>query len=162
VSWPERAMTALASRPARFAITGGVAMIASLAAFALARRAGADGLAPTAIRLAVSLPILYLGYSRWMFADLLAAERAHAGRGAAELRMVARVIAAIAASSLAKLALEPWLVADLVRRGADRWIELVPLAGDLVYGPGLAYVTLAIGARFRRGQAPGSQRRVIV
>jgi hypothetical protein len=139
----------LARRPVRFALTGAVAVVASLATFAIARRLGADGVAPTALRLAVALPILYLGYSRWMLIDQLAADRARVGRRGAELRMVARVAGAVAASSLSKLALEPWLVADLERRGAAAWVDLAPLAGDLVYGPGLAYAVLALTGRLR-------------
>jgi hypothetical protein len=95
----------------------------------------------------VSFPNHYLGYTRWMLVDVLHSDRARVGHGGAELRMMARVIAAVAASTLAKLAIEPWLVADLERRGAGAWIDLAPLAGDLVYGPGLAYAVLAIGAR---------------
>lgn len=131
-------------RPLRFAAVGAAAVVASLAAFAIARHLGASGVAPTAIRLLVSLPILYVGYSRWMLADVLAADRARVGGRGAELRMIARVASAVGASSLAKLAIEPWLVADLERRGAAAWIDLAPLAGDLVYGPGLAYAVLHV------------------
>lgn len=131
-------------RPLRFAVVGAAAVGASLAAFAIARHLGARGVAPTAIRLLVSLPILYIGYSRWMLADVLAADRARVGVRGAELRMVARIASAIAASSAAKLLIEPWLVADLERRGAHAWVDLAPLAGDLVYGPGLAYAVLHV------------------
>jgi hypothetical protein len=150
----------LSRRPVRFAIVGGVAVVASLAMFAAARRLGADGVWPTALRLAVALPILYAGYSRWMLADQLAADRARVGIGGAELRMLARVAAAVAASSLSKLAIEPWLVHDLERRGAEAWVDLAPLAGDLVYGPGLAYAVLAITSRIRgaRATAPDAVR----
>lgn len=146
----------LARRPTRFALTGTVALVASLATFAIARRLGAGGVAPTALRLAVALPILYLGYSRWMLVDQLRADRARRGRATAELRMLLRVAGAVAASSLAKLALEPWLVADLERRGAAAWADLAPLAGDLVYGPGLAYAVLSLTGRLRR--TPSSVR----
>ena len=133
-----------APRPVRFALVGAAAVAASLAAFAIARHLGARGVTPTAIRLLVALPILYVGYSRWMLADVLAADRARVGARSAELRMIARVASAVAASSLAKLFIEPWLVADLERRGAHAWIDLAPLAGDLVYGPGLAYAVLHV------------------
>ncbi len=146
-------------RPLRFAIVGGVAMVASLAAFAMSRRLGGDGVGPTAVRLAVSLPILYLGYSRWVLADVLRADQARVGRGGAELRMVVRVAAAVAASSLAKLAIEPWLVGALQRRGAGAWIDLAPLVGDLVYGPCLAYAVLRGLAR--RAPEPTSEPRLI-
>lgn len=145
-------------RPMRFAIVGGVAVAASLAAFAIARHLGAAGVAPTAIRLLVALPLLYLGYSRWMLVDVLDADRARVGAGGAEVRMIGRVASAIAASSLAKLAIEPWLVADLERRGAAAWADLAPLAGDLVYGPGLAYAVLHI-ARSMARCAPGREVR---
>ena len=131
-------------RPLRFAVVGAAAVTASLAAFAIARHLGAAGVAPTAIRLLVSLPILYIGYSRWMLIDVLTADRARVGVRGAELRMIARVASAVAASSLAKLAIEPWLVADLERRGAVAWVDLAPLAGDLVYGPGMAYAVLHV------------------
>ncbi len=136
-----------ASRPLRFAVVGGIAVVASLAAFAISRRLGATGAAPTAIRLLVSIPILYVGYSRWMLADLLASDRVRVGERGAEVRMIARVASAVAASSLAKLAIEPWLVADLERRGAAAWVDLAPLAGDLVYGPGLAYAVLHVARK---------------
>lgn len=144
----------LARRPVRFAIVGGIAMLASLLTFAAARRLGGDGVLPTALRLLVSLPILYVGYSRWMLVDQLAADRTRVGRGGAEVRMLARIAAAVAASSLSKLAIEPWLVADLERRGAAAWVDLAPLAGDLVYGPGLAYAVLAITGASRRALSP--------
>lgn len=134
---------ARSARGARFAGTGAIAVVASLAAFTLARRLGAGGSAPTVIRLAASLPILYVGYSRWMLADVLARDRARHGPRRAELRMVARVGAAVATSSLAKLLVEPWLVAALVRHGAERWVELAPLTGDLGYGPLLGFLVLA-------------------
>ena len=141
---PSRRDALRTPRPLRFALTGAIAVVASLATAAFARRLGAGGLAPTALRLAVALPILYAGYSRWMLVDQLHADRARVGRRGAELRMLARVAGAVAASSLAKLAIEPWLVADLARRGATAWIDLAPLAGDLVYGPGLAYAVLHV------------------
>lgn len=133
-----------APRSVRFALVGAAAVAASLAAFVIARHLGARGVTPTAIRLLVALPILYVGYSRWMLADVLAADRARVGARGAELRMIARVASAIAASSLAKLFIEPWLVTDLERRGAHAWVDLAPLAGDLVYGPGLAYAVLQV------------------
>jgi hypothetical protein len=149
-----------AGRPVRFAVTGAVATVASLVAFAAARRLGADGVLPTVFRLAISLPILYLGYSRWMLAHDLAADRARVGRGGAELRMALRIAGAVAASSLAKLIIEPWLVADLERRGAGAWVDLAPLAGDLVYGPGLAYAVLAlVGPRKARSIAAAPSSR---
>jgi hypothetical protein len=141
-------------RPVRFAIVGAAAMSASLAVFTIARHLGAGGVAPTAIRLLVALPILYLGYSRWMMSDVLAADRARVGARGAEWRMILRVASAVAASSAAKMLIEPWLVADLERRGAAEWIGLAPLAGDLVYGPGLAYAVLAIGRVVRRSTPP--------
>lgn len=122
-------------RPVRFMLVGAAAVAASLAAFAIARHLGGGGVAPTAIRLVVSFAVVYVGYTRWMKADMVSA------------------ISAIAASSAAKMLIEPWLVADLERRGATAWIDLAPLAGDLVYGPGLAYAVLAIG-RAVRGSRP--------
>ncbi len=130
------------ARPVRFAITGAIAMVASLVGFTLARQAGAAGLTPTVVRLAVSVPILYLGYSRWVLVDLLAHDRVQAGPATAELRMILRVSAAVVVSSLAKLLIEPWLVAALTRHGAGAWVALTPLAGDLVYGPLLGYLVL--------------------
>jgi hypothetical protein len=79
-----------------------------------------------------------------MLADVLDVDRRRVGARGAELRMLGRVASAIAASSVAKLVIEPWLVADLERRGAAAWADLAPLAGDLVYGPGLAYAVLAV------------------
>ncbi len=145
----------------RFALTGAVAVVASLATFALARRLGADGVTPTALRLAVALPILYVGYSRWMLVDQLHADRARVGTRGAELRMFVRVAAAIAASTVAKLIIEPWLVADLERRGAQAWVDLAPLAGDLVYGPGLGYAVLVLTGQRRvpSGQPAVTARR---
>lgn len=139
----------LARTSVRFMLTGAVAVVASLTTFAIARRLGADGVTPTALRLAVSLPILYIGYSRWMLVDQLHADRARVGRGGAELRMFVRVAAAIAASTVSKLIIEPWLVADLERRGAQAWVDLAPLAGDLVYGPGLGYAVLVLTGQRR-------------
>lgn len=154
-SHPGRLQSLLARPSVRFMLTGAVAVVSSLLTFAIARRLGADGVAPTALRLAVSLPILYVGYSRWMLVDQLHADRARVGRGGAELRMFARVAAAIAASTISKLILEPWLVADLERRGAAAWVDLAPLAGDLVYGPGLGYAVLVLtGRRVVRGGQP--------
>ncbi|HUQ01355.1 MAG TPA: hypothetical protein VM261_02615 [Kofleriaceae bacterium] len=145
-------------RPFRFAIVGAAAVAASLAAFAIARHLGARDALPTAIRLLVSLPTLYAGYSRWMLADVLAADRARVGARGAELRMIGRVAAAVAASSAAKMLIEPWLVADLERRGLHAWIDLAPLAGDLVYGPGLAYAVLHVARTVTRQPAPRTAR----
>ncbi len=122
----------LATRPGCLAHRVAIAVAASLAGFVIARRLGADGVAPTAVRLVVLLSILVVGARR------------------ADARIGTRALAAVAAASVAILAIEPWLVADLERRGAAAWADLAPLAGDLVYGPGLAYAAVAIGRSVTR------------
>ncbi len=125
-----------------FAITGTVAVALSTAVFACALVAGASPHGATMLRLAVSLPILYVGYSRYMLRDTLLAERETLGRGQAEIQMLARVGFAIAAAGGAKLAIEPLLVTVLVGSGHGDAAALAPLLGDFGYGPLVTYLML--------------------
>ncbi len=130
-----------------FAITGTVAVVLSTGAFTFALVAGASPHAATLLRLVISLPILYVGYSRYMLRDTLAADRATVGRGPAELQMLARVGLAIGVATGLKLAIEPLLVTVLVQSFDAPTAALAPLIGDFGYGPIATYVILRATAR---------------
>ncbi len=134
-------------RARRFAIVGGVAAAISIVVFLVLIEAGVAPALATVLRLAVALPLLYAGYSRWMLADTLAAERATFGPARAEARMLARIAGAVGASALAKLIIEPVLTAWLMARmgpAAARWS---PLVGELGYGPLANWLVLTTTAR---------------
>lgn len=126
-----------------FVITGAIAMTLSLAMFSCVLATGASPHAATLARLATSLPVLYVGYSRYMLGAALAADRARLGRTHAELRMVVRVAGAIGASVALKLLLEPPLTAWLATHFGHA-ASAAPLVGDLGYGPLVTYLILTL------------------
>jgi putative flippase GtrA len=142
-----------------FAITGAISVTLSLAMFRIALAAGASPHVATLARLALAMPILYIGYSRYMLGDALHADRAAHGRWAAELRMIAFVAVAIATSVLLKLAIEPVLTKVLLASGGHGTAMFAPLAGDLVYGPLATYLLLtrAPGRTTDAGQLAGGR-----
>ncbi|MBA2541490.1 MAG: hypothetical protein H0V17_17745 [Deltaproteobacteria bacterium] len=130
-----------------FAVTGTIAVALSTSVFTLALVAGASPHAATMLRLVISLPILYVGYSRYMLRDTLRADRAVLGRSAAELQMLARVGLAIGVATGLKLAIEPLLVTMLVQQFDSPTAVLAPLIGDFGYGPIATYLILGGMAR---------------
>ena len=136
-----------------FAVTGTVAVVLSTGAFTSALVAGASPHLATMLRLVISLPILYVGYSRYMLRDTLVADRASLGRGSAELQMLARVGMAIGVATGLKLAIEPLLVTLLLQSGDAATATLAPLIGDFGYGPLATYVILRATSR-SLGTAP--------
>jgi putative flippase GtrA len=137
----------MTGRARRFALVGAAAAALSIALFAVALALGVPAQLATALRLAVALPILYLGYARWVLADLRAADRARHGRAAAELRMLLRVAAAVGTSAALKLALEPQLALWLAARVSPAAAAAAPLAGELGYGPLASYLVLTARRR---------------
>jgi hypothetical protein len=137
------------TRARAFFLTGAIATPLSTLVFALVLWLGAPPAAATVLRLCVTLPILYIGYSRFMLADALAADRAVVGRRRAELRMIARVASAVGASNILKLVIEPPLTAWLAAHAGATAASLAPLAGDLGYGPLATYTMLILSARWR-------------
>lgn len=133
-------------RRVAFAITGTVAVALSTSVFACALIAGASPHGATFLRLAIGLPILYIGYSRYMLGDTLRADRAVLGRGAAEIQMLARVGLAIGVATGLKVAIEPLLVTMLIQHG-DPAATLAPLIGDFGYGPLATYLILGATTR---------------
>jgi hypothetical protein len=132
-----------------FILIGAIATPLSTAVFALALWAGAAPLLATVLRLCVTLPVLYVGYSRFMLVATFVADRAALGRARAELRMLGRVASAVAASNLLKLVIEPLLTTWLVAHYGTAAATLAPLAGDLGYGPLATYTVLILTARWR-------------
>lgn len=130
-------------RRVAFTITGGIAMALSIAMFACALAAGASPSMATLLRLAIALPILYVGYSRYMLVDALRADRTALGRSQAELRMLLRVGLAIATSMILKLVLEPVLTTWLLAQFGTGATTFAPLVGDLGYGPLATYFVLS-------------------
>jgi len=134
-------------RRVAFAVTGTVAVALSTCVFAWALTAGASPHAATFVRLAIALPILYVGYSRYMLGATLRADRATLGRGPAELQMLARVGIAIGVATGLKLAIEPLLVTVLV--GDPMTALLAPLIGDFGYGALATFLILRATADLR-------------
>ncbi len=137
-----------------FVVTGTVATVLSLAVFACSLHAGAAPHAATVLRLLVSLPILYAGYSRFVLADTLAVDRAEHGTARAEARMIVRVASAVGAGMILKLAIEPALTTWLGLNGGALAASVAPLVGDLGYGPLATYVVLV----WARGPAVTARR----
>jgi len=131
-------------RRVAFIVTGTIAMALSLVTFGGVLARGGSPHAATIARLATSLPVLYVGYSRVMLRATLLADRARLGWPRAELRMILRVTAAIGASVALKLVLEPPLTRWLAAGGAA---VAAPLIGDLGYGPLAAYAILTLRRR---------------
>jgi hypothetical protein len=130
-----------------FGITGAVAATLSTALFACAIGAGVSPHGATLLRLLIALPILYVGYSRYMLGETLSLERRALGRKPAELRMLGRVGLAIGVAIGLKLAIEPLLTTMLLRSSAPSLAMLSPLIGDFVYGPIATYLILRATSR---------------
>jgi len=139
-----------------FACTNTLAITVSIAMFTCALAAGAPAYAATLLRLALAVPILYVGYSRYMLVDTLTADRRLFGRTHAEVRMLARVAGAIGTSVVLKLLVEPVLTTWITAHANHAATTLAPIAGDLVYGPLATYVLLGILAR--RPSSPTPRR----
>ena len=142
-----------------FGITNTAAAAVSTALFILAITSGVSPHGATLLRLAIALPILYVGYSRYMLADTLRLDRAVLGRKRAELRMLGRVGLAIATALGLKLAIEPLLVTMLLQSGGPTTAGIAPLVGDFVYGPIATYLILRATSRSLQAGAkvPGEQ-----
>jgi len=136
-----------------FAVTGTIAVTLSTSVFTFALIAGASPHAATMLRLLISLPIFYIGYSRYMLGPTLRADRAALGRSAAELQMLARVGLAIGVATGLKLAIEPLLVTMFVQHFESPTAALAPLIGDFGYGPIATYLILGAMARNIRSAA---------
>jgi hypothetical protein len=149
-------LSKLHRRRIAFMITGAIAMVLSIAMFTLALAAGFSPYLATVLRLCTALPILYVGYSRYMLVDALHADRAALGRPRAELRMLLRVAVAIATSVVLKLTIEPVLATWLIAHAGHAGATLAPLAGDLFYGPLATYLVLNAAAPHRRASVPMS------
>lgn len=130
-----------------FAITGTIAVALSTSVFACALIAGASPHGATFLRLAIGLPILYIGYSRYMLGDTLRADRAALGLRGAEVQMLTRVGLAIGVATGLKLAIEPLLVTMLIQHFAPTTATLAPLIGDFGYGPLATYLILTATTR---------------
>jgi hypothetical protein len=137
-----------ARRLLRFIVVGAAATASSLIAFQAARNAGASPFAAVAVRLLAALPILYLGYSRWMLADTLTTDQERLGPIAAEARMLLRVALAVCASIVVKLLLDPILIRLCVGAWGAAAAPAVPLVADMTYGPAANYLVL-----HRKGRA---------
>lgn len=132
----------------RFALVGIFTTALSWLVFTVLYTLTKSPIAATVTRVCVTLPLLYLGYSRYLFAELLTRERAEVGPGISETLMIARIGAAIGASALSKIAIEPYLTRVLHLRFGASSVIAAPMIGDLIYGPLASYIVLWIGARF--------------
>lgn len=130
-----------------FAITNVAAAAVSTTLFVFAITAGASPHGATLLRLLLALPILYVGYSRYMLAATLRVDREALGRKSAELRMIGRVGLAIGTAMGMKLAIEPLVVTMLLQSFDPTTAGIAPLIGDFVYGPVVTYMMLRATAR---------------
>jgi Bacterial capsule synthesis protein PGA_cap len=131
----------------RFILVGVVASLVSLVVQQLALAVTHATLVVTGLRLGVTLPFVYIGYSRYVLADVFTADRARFGAAATELRMVARVASSLGASIAAKLLLEPSITALLLRLHGTRAAGLSVLLADFTYGPLVNYLVLVAASR---------------
>lgn len=129
---------------ARWLIVGISVTTASFAVHQLVYRTTDSAVAATLVRLGVALPLLYLGYSRYVLGGLLRDERVALGRLRSEARMLGRVGLAVGISFGAKAAFEPWLTELLVARFGTAAAGAAVLLGDYVYGPLSNYAVLAL------------------
>jgi poly-gamma-glutamate capsule biosynthesis protein CapA/YwtB (metallophosphatase superfamily) len=136
-----------ARRGGRFVAVGVAASLASLAVQQGALAVTQAPVVVTALRLGALLPLVYLGYSRYVLADVLAGERARVGAATTELRMLARVASSLGASIAAKLLLEPIVTGLLLRAHGPRAAGLSVLLADFTYGPLVNYVVLLATTR---------------
>jgi hypothetical protein len=130
-----------------FAITNVAAAAVSTTLFVLVLTAGVSPHGATLMRLSIALPILYVGYSRYMLVDTLRLDRRALGRKPAELRMLGRVGLAIGTAIGLKLAIEPLLVTMLLQSEGPTTAGIAPLIGDFIYGPIVTYMMLRATAR---------------
>jgi len=132
----------LKTRAYRFVVVGTIALAISMAAFLLVFYSNGQAFAATLIRILVKLPILYLGYSRFVLQETWLDERSTLGYWRAELNMAMRIATAVGASELVKLCIEPHITQWVVERWGDSFAILSPLTADLFYGPVLCFAIL--------------------
>ena len=135
-----------ARQTARFVVVGVLAFALSTVVFAAAIRLW-SGPTATLARWLVLLPVLYVGYSRWVLAEVRAEERARLGPRPAERRMLVRVAASVGASMAAKVVLEPLGAHLLKTRLGPGGALLSPILADFLYGPLANYVVLSLASR---------------
>lgn len=126
----------------RFIIVGVTAFGISLLFFMAALK-GTSAAVASLIRIAVLLPVLYAGYSRWVLRDLMIHERQTHGVLRAEGRMAARVGASVGASIAVKLLLEPKVAASIADLWGSKRAFISPILADFVYGPAANYLVLS-------------------
>jgi hypothetical protein len=131
----------------RWVVSGLAATLLSVAVQQAVLALRPDVSLATAIRLGTVLPLLYLAHSRWVLRTLFAAERAAFGPVRAEQRMLVRVVASLAASTLAKVVLEPLVAPALFASLGPPGAGAAALFGDLVYGPLANYLALTVLSR---------------
>ena len=128
----------------RFAIVGIVVSAISLGVHHVVFSATSSPWLATMLRLVIALPMLYVGYSRWVLGGVLRDERAALGPGPAGLRMVGRVLASVGASTASKMVIEPILAVALLNALDSGGPAIAVLLGDFGYGPVVNYVVLAL------------------
>lgn len=98
----------------------------------------------------VLLVVNYLGYSRWMLLDVLEADQARLGRLRAEWRMMGRTLAAVGASNLAKVPIEPLMASWIIDTFGMKYVMLAPLTGDFFYGPIINFIVLMLLSKVKQ------------
>jgi poly-gamma-glutamate synthesis protein (capsule biosynthesis protein) len=142
------------ARLVRFLIVGIVASTASLVVQQLVIRVTDSPVLAAWIRLAFVMPVLYIGYSRFMLRELLRAEQAELGWWPTERRMAVRVVSSAGASTALKLLLEPPLAVWFDHRFGPSSTAFAALIGDYGYGPLAGFLVIDRLSR-RRARAEG-------
>lgn len=144
----------------RFLVVGLTATALSLGTFRLLYGLSGHATLSSMGRMVVFVLVAYSGYSRWMLLDELRESQKRLGNHKAELQMISRISASVGLSTLVKLVLEPILLAVLLERMGKSALTIVPLLGDLGYGPLINYGVLRLTGRTGTVSAtdPGESR----
>lgn len=133
-------------KPVRFVLVGVAALLVSVVVYWLVLTATRNAWLATWVRMGVVIPMLYLGYSRVVLIETLRTEQVRYGFWSSEGRMAARVVGALGASILIKVAFEPLLTGWMLVH-VHQLVWLVPVASDLLIGPAANFAVLEFSSR---------------
>lgn len=122
-------------KPLGFVLTGIFAAIASAIVHAFILDKTGNATLSTWVRMFVVLPILHLGYRKWVLFEEKESYQSKFGVWKGEVVLVTHVLSAVGLSILVKLAGEPLLTNFLLSKAGFWYASLTPFLFDFIVGP---------------------------
>lgn len=126
----------------KFIIVGVFATIVSLFGFDYILDHSNNFLLATVTRWTILLPVLYIGYSRFVLINTLKTNQKIHGRSKAELIMFSQVALAVGGSFAVKIICEPLTTNFFIQQMGMTNAFISPILADFVYGPIVNYYIL--------------------